>query len=1001
MFLSLAPCADAHYHRYAVSAGAREAMEELLRLKADPFTRGADGSSVLQLAVLNCPYAVVASIVSLLKAQLLTRDPNDGKDDRGAVDAGSTSAFQQEVEHVVQASGDAALHFAVERGDVDILRLILRSRGDIGARNADGCTPLFAALAAQQYDLVLAMREAVLNHAPSESAELQWYNALTMCDNRGTSPIHLLVGNYFGPAPARVLGQMTTRDFSAVREWEDQRATAFAELLGDAAEADSDSGAPNQLGKGLALAYRLGLPKLVHSIYTHVHSVQQARGDSARLGLDLGLRLPGSTLAGEGEHTPQVRHGELSDVSRVVLCGRFDLLVQLISHEGSEVASGHFLASADNGRLLPSARKLSQRLFAFPLDFGLALAQGGALPSSQSLIDTFPSIVDDLSDVFKSSGISSQQDTESLSVRQRVSHLLVDAFEVYARTTLMTVYEEQAFALQEEMALKLLFRASGAVPLVKLDEVVAVNDQTVEMWLLADVLPCLALHREYGRTSAALLSALSTDASDATVPMEDLVIGHLRSVGRTAMAVSYASFFAACEMNDFAAVAEQLLRSGEADEAVVGKQLRAATSGAGIVDINRENEDGYTGLMLAASFGNNEVLQVLLELKADLRAVSSSDHASALLLASANGNGAGVQNLLAHARSTAMSIVEQSGQKLFWDDLLGACTEPGKSALYFAAQDGHVECLKLLLDAKSTFHKRAVDGSTPLTAAAASGHPVCVRLLLEESSSRDDDDDNDAECSLAQIVSSDADALLRHSIRRGDAFLRTVVLETDPDAIDRVDDPALVMSAFGMAIDTGDMNFLSFLLESQSGRDSIQPDAQDAIDLSAWGEFGMLMVLHEAYDLPEVLGSRPGALQEFDGNLKGNFGVEDGLRRLLNMDPDVFLHTERDDRSVEQAAELFTKHADAEIPASSVPVMTVDAFVSAVGSLPAVAASIFRDNGDHQDAFLRAGFERASGIEGTGADLYPGMPTHLTQRAFTSVFMKISLMSKVLPLLRE
>ena len=61
------------------------------------------------------------------------------------------------------------------------------------------------------------------------------------------------------------------------------------------------------------------------------------------------------------------------------------------------------------------------------------------------------------------------------------------------------------------------------------------------------------------------------------------------------------------------------------------------------------------------------------------------------------------------------------------------------------------------------------------------------------------------------------------------------------------------------------------------------------MDLAAWGDFDMLLQLHELFDLFDVLGRTDGALAAADESLLTNFGVAGGLSALLAVEPDAFL----------------------------------------------------------------------------------------------------------------
>jgi len=59
---------------------------------------------------------------------------------------------------------------------------------------------------------------------------------------------------------------------------------------------------------------------------------------------------------------------------------------------------------------------------------------------------------------------------------------------------------------------------------------------------------------------------------------------------------------------------------------------------------------------------------------------------------------------------------------------VNAVDEYGYTALWWAANRGHVECATALLDAKAVVYKADKYGETPLHIASYAGHAECVRV---------------------------------------------------------------------------------------------------------------------------------------------------------------------------------------------------------------------------------------------------------------------------------
>jgi ankyrin repeat protein len=120
------------------------------------------------------------------------------------------------------------------------------------------------------------------------------------------------------------------------------------------------------------------------------------------------------------------------------------------------------------------------------------------------------------------------------------------------------------------------------------------------------------------------------------------------------------------------------------------------------------DEEGLSLLMRAAREGNLELVDFLVRSRANVRARTSWGD-SAMSLAGQKGHTAVIRRLI------------EGG---------GEVNQPGWSAILYAAMEGHVDTVKLLLDKGANPDSRAPSQLTPLMIASRNGHIEVVRLLL-------------------------------------------------------------------------------------------------------------------------------------------------------------------------------------------------------------------------------------------------------------------------------
>jgi ankyrin repeat protein len=155
---------------------------------------------------------------------------------------------------------------------------------------------------------------------------------------------------------------------------------------------------------------------------------------------------------------------------------------------------------------------------------------------------------------------------------------------------------------------------------------------------------------------------------------------------------------------------------------------------------------GVTPLMIAARVGNLTVVKALIGRKADINAKENSRGQTALMWAVAHRHADVVQALIesgadVHARSNSSSVlVETSGYRsallavgLALNLKMAPRTiqEGGTTPLLFAAQQGCIECARLLLAGGADINETDAEGTSVLVFAAHSGEGAFAKFLLD------------------------------------------------------------------------------------------------------------------------------------------------------------------------------------------------------------------------------------------------------------------------------
>ncbi len=166
-------------------------------------------------------------------------------------------------------------------------------------------------------------------------------------------------------------------------------------------------------------------------------------------------------------------------------------------------------------------------------------------------------------------------------------------------------------------------------------------------------------------------------------------------------------------------------------------------------DVNKANSYGVTALYIAARAGDSAATQMLLAAGADANAALPTSGETVLMTAAKAGNAEVVAALLTggtegvaltalgEARAAAR-IAEAAGYSLLpnptvatnYADVNARDRWYGRTAVMIAAAEGHLDVVRLLVDAGSDLNLADAEGSTSLSLARSYGH-LDVAALLE------------------------------------------------------------------------------------------------------------------------------------------------------------------------------------------------------------------------------------------------------------------------------
>lgn len=138
---------------------------------------------------------------------------------------------------------------------------------------------------------------------------------------------------------------------------------------------------------------------------------------------------------------------------------------------------------------------------------------------------------------------------------------------------------------------------------------------------------------------------------------------------------------------------------------------------------NVQTVEGVAPIHIAAAHDNVEICKLLIEAGASAN-IAADQHTTPLHTAAGKGSLQVLEHLLQVRKA-------QDGDA--WPAALVAGAE--STAIHFAAQEGHVECVQALLDAGCNVNATIGSGDTPLHLAASGGHSQATKFLIEKGAS--------------------------------------------------------------------------------------------------------------------------------------------------------------------------------------------------------------------------------------------------------------------------
>ncbi|GAI46299.1 unnamed protein product, partial [marine sediment metagenome] len=162
-------------------------------------------------------------------------------------------------------------------------------------------------------------------------------------------------------------------------------------------------------------------------------------------------------------------------------------------------------------------------------------------------------------------------------------------------------------------------------------------------------------------------------------------------------------------------------------------------------DVNTKGSAGYTSLLYAAQSGHSEIAKLLIAKGADIEAKADMGVAPLMVAVLYNHNDI-AEMLIAKGAEKTIYVASAQGDaesvKAFLKkdpNLISAlAANTGLSALHWAAYQGHLDVIKLLIEngadvnVRCTNEDKTINGITPLFWAISRGHENAAELLINK-----------------------------------------------------------------------------------------------------------------------------------------------------------------------------------------------------------------------------------------------------------------------------